>query len=189
MHLWQSHPAWRSVLYIVGLLVVFVVILYAKVAYNARQEFALGEDAYTHGEYKRAITHYERTIKWYTPLSTVGQRALNVCGNLALRLSTRRDRIWPSKRIRSCGQSLCCAKFLHSVQGLDSQERSTYSPTPGQDQSWGRAQCRQTGARHSALYHATPTACGPASRMVDSARNRFSWLGRCDCRTDLARCG
>jgi len=76
MHLWQHHPAWRSALRIVVLLVAFVVILYAKVTYNASQDFALGEDAYTHGEYKRAITHYERTIKWYTPLSTTVQRAV-----------------------------------------------------------------------------------------------------------------
>jgi hypothetical protein len=76
MYLWQHHPAWRSILRIVVLLVAFVVILYAKVAYNASQDFALGENAYTHGEYKRAITHYERTIKWYSPLSTAVQRAV-----------------------------------------------------------------------------------------------------------------
>jgi hypothetical protein len=76
MYLWHHHPAWRSALRIVVLLVAFVVILYAKVAYNASQDFAVGENAYTHGEYKRAITHYERTIKWYTPLSTVVQRAV-----------------------------------------------------------------------------------------------------------------
>jgi hypothetical protein len=76
MHLWQHHPALRSALRIVVLLAAFVVILYAKVAYNSHQDFALGEDAYTHGEYKRAMTHYERTIKWYTPLSTVVQRAV-----------------------------------------------------------------------------------------------------------------
>ena len=76
MYLWQHHPVWRSALRIVVLLVAFVVILYAKVAYNAGQDFALGENAYTHGEYKRAITHYERTIKWYTPLSTAVQRAV-----------------------------------------------------------------------------------------------------------------
>jgi hypothetical protein len=60
----------------VVLLAAFLVILYAKVAYNARQDFTLGEDAYIHGEYKRAMTHYERTIKWYTPLSTTVQRAV-----------------------------------------------------------------------------------------------------------------
>src|SRR5882672_11217838 len=76
MHLWQHHPVMRNALRIVGLLVVFVVILYMKVAYNARQDFVLGEDAYAHSEYKRAITHYERTIKWYIPLSTVVQRAV-----------------------------------------------------------------------------------------------------------------
>ena len=76
MHLWQRYPALRSALRIVGLLGAFVVILYAKVAYNASQDFAFGEEAYTHGEYKAAITHYERTIKWYTPLSTVVQRAV-----------------------------------------------------------------------------------------------------------------
>src|SRR2546422_3856655 len=76
MHLWHHHPALRCALRIVVLLVTFIVILYAKVAYNSGQDFALGEDAYTHGEYKRAMTHYERTIKWYTPLSTVVQRAV-----------------------------------------------------------------------------------------------------------------
>ena len=76
MYLWQQHLALRSALRIVVLLVAFVVILYAKVAYNTNQDFILGEDAYTHGEYKRAITHYERTIKWYTPLSTAVQRAV-----------------------------------------------------------------------------------------------------------------
>jgi hypothetical protein len=64
------------VLRAVSLMIIFIALLYAKVAYNSRQDFVLGEDAYTHGEYKRAITHYERTIKWYTPLSTVVQRAV-----------------------------------------------------------------------------------------------------------------
>lgn len=72
----QPHAVWRSVLRAVSLLILFIALLYAKTAYNSRQDFALGEDAYTHGEYKRAITHYERTIKWYTPLSTVVQRAV-----------------------------------------------------------------------------------------------------------------
>src|SRR5438132_11765136 len=72
----QSHAVWRSVLRAVSLMIIFVALLYAKTAYNSRQDFALGEDAYTHGEYKQAITYYERTIKWYTPLSTVVQRAV-----------------------------------------------------------------------------------------------------------------
>ena len=76
MHLWQRHPVLRHTLRVLGLLVAFVALLYAKTAYNARQDFALGEEAYTQGNYKVAVTHYERTIKWYTPLSPVVQRAV-----------------------------------------------------------------------------------------------------------------
>ena len=60
----------------VSLMIIFVALLYIKTTYNSRQDFALGEDAYAHGAYKRAITHYERAIKWYTPLSTAVQRAV-----------------------------------------------------------------------------------------------------------------
>jgi hypothetical protein len=91
MHLRQRHPALHSALRIGVLLAVFLVILYAKVAYNARQDFALGEDAYTHGEYKRAITHYERTIKWYTPLSTVVPRAVERLWQLGTEAEVRGD--------------------------------------------------------------------------------------------------
>ena len=56
MHLWQRHPALRHALRVMGLLVAFVVMLYAKVAYNARQDFALGEEAYIQGKYKVAIS-------------------------------------------------------------------------------------------------------------------------------------
>src|SRR6266851_2122540 len=76
MHLWQRHPVLRHTLRVLGLLVAFVALLSAETAYNARQGFALGEDSYTHGEYKVAITHYERAIKWYTPWSPVVQRAV-----------------------------------------------------------------------------------------------------------------
>ena len=91
MYLWQHHPALRSALRIVVLLVAFVVILYAKVSYNASLDFALGEDAYIHGEYKRAITHYERTIKWYTPLSSAVQRSVERLWQLGTEAEARSE--------------------------------------------------------------------------------------------------
>lgn len=92
MHLWQRYPALHSALRIVVLLTAFLVILYAKVAYNARQDFDLGEDAYTHGEYKRAITYYERAIKWYAPLSTVVPRAVERLWQLGTEAEARGER-------------------------------------------------------------------------------------------------
>src|SRR2546425_4383393 len=91
MHLWPCHPALRHVLCVLGLLVVFVVILYAKVMYNASQDFTLGEEAYTRSEYKVAITHYERTIKWYTPLSRVVQHAVERLWQLGTEAEARGD--------------------------------------------------------------------------------------------------
>ena len=91
MHLWQRHPAARHALRVVVLLVAFVVMLYAKVAYNAHQDFARGEESYTHGEYKVAITHYERTIKWYTPFSTVVQPAVERLWQLGAEAEARGD--------------------------------------------------------------------------------------------------
>src|SRR2546425_5939612 len=89
MHLWQSHPVLRHTLRVLGLLVAFVALLYAKTAYNARQDFALGEEAYTQGKYKVAVTHYERTIKWYTPLSPVVQRAVERLWQLGMEAEAR----------------------------------------------------------------------------------------------------
>ena len=76
MYMWQRHPALRYALGMFGLGLIFVVILYIKVAYNAAQDFALAEESYTHGQYKAAITHYGRTIKWYTPWSNVVRLAV-----------------------------------------------------------------------------------------------------------------
>jgi len=89
MHLWQRHPVLRHTLRVLGLLVAFVALLYAKTAYNARQDFALGEEAYTQGKYKVAVTHYERTIKWYTPLSPVVQRAVERLWQLGMEAEAR----------------------------------------------------------------------------------------------------
>ena len=91
MYLWQRHPALHKALRVASLMVAFVAMLYAKVAYNASQDFGRGEEAYIHGEYKDAITHYERTIKWYTPLSTVVQRAVERLWQLGTEAEARGD--------------------------------------------------------------------------------------------------
>jgi hypothetical protein len=113
MHLWQRHPALHSALRIVVLLIAFLVFLYAKVAYNARQDFARGEDAYTHGEYKRAITHYERTIKWYTPLSTVGPRAVERLWQLGTEAEARGESSLALEAYQAIRSSLYAVQSLY----------------------------------------------------------------------------
>ena len=88
---WQHHPFLCNVLRALSLVVVFVAMLYAKTAYNARQDFARGEEAYTHGQYKDAITRYERAIKWYTQFSKTVRLAVERLWQLGTEAETRGD--------------------------------------------------------------------------------------------------
>ena len=81
----------RRVLYVSGFAIIFLAMLSIKVMYHASQEFALGEQQWTQGELKKALVHYERTIKWYTPWSTVVQRAVERLWQLGTEAETRGD--------------------------------------------------------------------------------------------------
>jgi len=83
----------RQVVRILGVLLFLAAVLVVKVTYNARQEFARGEEAYTCGTYNAAIIHYERAIKWYTPFSKTVQMAVERLWQLGTEAETRED--WP----------------------------------------------------------------------------------------------
>jgi hypothetical protein len=88
MHLLR-HPIVRRALRVLSALILFVALLYAKTAYHARQELALAEQAYAQADYKAAMTHYERTIKWYTPFSPAVRRAVARLWQLGTEAETR----------------------------------------------------------------------------------------------------
>lgn len=67
---------WRQVRYGASFLLIFLLLFYIKIVYHAHQELALAEAAFTAQTYTQAITHYERTIKWYTPGSAVVRQAV-----------------------------------------------------------------------------------------------------------------
>lgn len=48
--------------------VVLFLVIAAKVYFSSRGEFRLAEGALSNGEYREAITHYERAILWYLPI-------------------------------------------------------------------------------------------------------------------------
>ena len=81
----------RHVVLILSVLLFLAAVLVVKVTYNARQEFAGGEEAYTRGAYNVAITHYERAIKWYTPFSKPVRHAVERLWQLGTEAETRGD--------------------------------------------------------------------------------------------------
>ena len=81
----------RHVVLILSVLLFLAAVLVVKVTYNARQEFAGGEEAYTRGAYNVAMTHYERAIKWYTPFSQTVRHAVERLWQLGTEAETRGD--------------------------------------------------------------------------------------------------
>jgi hypothetical protein len=72
----QRHYLLQKILSVLGIGVLVVAMLYVKAYTSAQQAFARGEAAYQSGQMTDAITNYERTIKWYTPLSSSGRLAV-----------------------------------------------------------------------------------------------------------------
>ena len=109
----QPYAFWRSVLRAVSLGVIFVALLYAKTAYNARQDCALGEEAYAQGQYRVAVTHYERTIKWYTPWSPVVQRAVERLWQLGAEAEARGELSLALEAYQTLRSSLYAVQSLY----------------------------------------------------------------------------
>ena len=103
----------QQVVRILGVLLFLAAVLVVKVTYNARQEFAYGEEAYTRGAYSVAITHYERAIKWYTPFSKTVRMAVERLWQLGTEAETRGD--WPLalEAYRSLRASLYAVQSLY----------------------------------------------------------------------------
>jgi hypothetical protein len=79
----------RRVVPVLGVLLFVAAVLVVQVTSHAGQEFALGEEAYTHGAYNSAISHYARAIKWYTPFSKTVQHAVERLWHLGLEAEAR----------------------------------------------------------------------------------------------------
>ena len=81
----------RHMVRMLGVLLFLAAVLVVKVTSNARQEFAVGEEAYIRGAYNVAITHYARAIKWYTPFSTTVRHAVEHLWQLGTEAERRGD--------------------------------------------------------------------------------------------------
>ena len=76
---------------LLGVLFFLAIVLVVKVTSSAKQELAIGEEAYTRGAYDVAITHYERAITWYTPFSKTVRYAVEHLWQLGTEAETRGD--------------------------------------------------------------------------------------------------
>lgn len=80
-----------NIVYTVSFLALFLALLFLKVFHNSRQDFARAEAAHAEGAYKIALTHYERTIKWYTPWSPVIPSAIERLWQIGMQAEARNE--------------------------------------------------------------------------------------------------
>ena len=72
----RQHPLLFHSVRIVSVLFVLSVALFVKASYYSHQETIRGDAFYERLAYREAITHYERAVKWYTPLSRSVEHAV-----------------------------------------------------------------------------------------------------------------
>jgi tetratricopeptide (TPR) repeat protein len=113
MCLWKQYPVLRHIVRILGVILVLVVALIIKASYDASREFALAEQAYEGQQYAEAVLHYERAIKWYTPLSSTVQQAAARLWNLGTEAEQRGDLALALEAFRGLRGSLYATRSLY----------------------------------------------------------------------------
>jgi hypothetical protein len=84
-------PLIRQITLALGAVLTACVFFAVTVAYRSQQEFARAEAALQSGDYAGAITHYERSIKWYLPYSGSVRRAVARLWDIGVAAEARAD--------------------------------------------------------------------------------------------------
>jgi hypothetical protein len=84
-----------------------------SVAYRSQQEFARAEAAHQSGAYAEAITHYERTIKWYLPYSSSVRWAVVRLWDIGVAAEARADTALALAAYRALRGSLFAIQSLY----------------------------------------------------------------------------
>jgi hypothetical protein len=87
----RRHPIFQHTMFVLGSVVLVMAMLGINVSLNARQALHHGETAYQSGKSNEAIMHYERAIKWYTPLSPWVRQAVERLWDLGSAAEQRDD--------------------------------------------------------------------------------------------------
>jgi hypothetical protein len=70
----ESRPL-KIVSLIVIVILIFFVIVWARALYGSRENFIRGETFLKEGQTIRAVTFFDRSIHWYTPLNPYVQKS------------------------------------------------------------------------------------------------------------------
>lgn len=106
-------PLTRQIGLVLGAVLTACVFFAVAVAYRSHQEFARAEAAYQRSDYTEAMTHYERTIKWYLPYSGSVRRAVGRLWDIGMAAESRADTSLALAAYRALRGSLFAIQSLY----------------------------------------------------------------------------
>ena len=74
----------------VGIFILFLFLVFAKVTINARSEYQEGDKFFRAKDYKQAIIHFNRAIHWYSPGSKSVTNSIRREGDVTYREYSRK---------------------------------------------------------------------------------------------------
>jgi len=112
------HRQLKIILVATMLIVIFLIMVWARVFYGSMQAYQKGESYLKEGQYIKAITFFDRSMHWYAPLNPYVQRSA--------------QRLWEiSKNARENGDNLLSLIAVRTIRQGFLSARSFYTPGKG----------------------------------------------------------
>jgi len=81
----------KIILLIVGTVILFLAMVWARSFFGARESYLKAEEQLQNGNYIRAVTFYDRSMHWYTPFNPYVERAAQRLWEIGNRAEKQQD--------------------------------------------------------------------------------------------------
>ena len=105
---------WKKILIGVGVFILFLLLVFAKVTINARTEYQEGDKFFRAKDYKQAIIHFNRAIHWYSPGCTSVTNSIQALWDIGTHAENQGDSDLALDAFQSITSSLYSARSFYT---------------------------------------------------------------------------
>ncbi|HPD61767.1 MAG TPA: hypothetical protein PKV48_08440, partial [Thermodesulfobacteriota bacterium] len=98
----------------VGVFILFLLLVFAKVAINAHKEYQEGDKFFRAKDYTQAIIHFNRAIHWYSPGSKSVTNSIQALWEIGTQAENRGDSDLALEAFQSIASSLYSARSFYT---------------------------------------------------------------------------
>jgi len=88
----SGHKGVKIGLFILGVLMLFFVMVWARAFYGSMEAYKEGERLLASGQYVRAVTYFDRAMHWYAPLNPYVTKSAEMLWEIGTKAQERGDR-------------------------------------------------------------------------------------------------